>query len=752
MRVDPELSENSWLKFGRGRTLAALTAIALIAVGIGAQQSQGLPPEARDDWLKRSVRDQISMIAHEVRTFGSTLSTTNRFGVELDEELERFVIHNRSIHNLFFVDDNSHMRAAARRDGTSRAVYGELEFHADEDSAPPGTTEPTTVTLDRAGALADSVVAIWIRSPSQFDGAFVALVDIDLLLSLATPDWQSWSTTVTRRDTPDPPETVSVELPGGVAKLQSKWSPPANSEVTVWLVLASIFGLTAAVGFWVRSRHAPGIEEGDEEEESIVEQALESACHGIVVLDETGTIVSINSAARALIGDAKVGDSGLTWMGRTCVRANDQQPYTAEELPIARALRGQRARNIELIVSHPGSPNGVPVRISALPILHEDVVTGVMLVAGDYTEEKLIQEEFVRTRNDAIEANHARTVFLSYLSQELRTPVHEIMESTRLDESRDEDVFPAVQQNAQSLLSLLDDILALSKIEAGITRCRTVLLDPIAALHEAQTAIRGSGVVACELIVESSRALPQKIESDVSLLRQLLHNVIDVVSRRAEVDQLKVVCRASDLGDGGGYFTFEFTDVRLEVSGEELRDLYTAYAKADAATMLLHGTGGLRLAIAKRVAQMLGGDLALRTHADGSTDLLARVSCGAATQQKITSFGSSTRRQKRSPDDETTVVRRIPHDTPAADYPRVVAAELKDLDLSESETKELRLPNVDTYSAPPLDQPNDLDEVTEVFVYNESNLCVQLPDPETVERSSRNQAPKTETVVIRKVY
>ncbi len=228
-------------------------------------------------------------------------------------------------------------------------------------------------------------------------------------------------------------------------------------------------------------------------------------------------------------------------------------------------------------------------------------------------------------REDAEEANRTKSSFLANMSHELRTPMNAIIGYSEMlmEEAEDvgqEDFIPDLKRihgAGKHLLMLINDILDLSKIEAGkmTTFCETV--DIAAVVDEVRATVT-------PLIQKNNNTLVVdvapgigSIYSDLTKLRQTLFNLLSNASKFTENGTITL--SAAPVPDADTV-VFKVTDTGIGMTPEQLSKLFQAFTQADASTTRKYGGTGLGLAISRKFCQLLGGDITVEsTENIGST-------------------------------------------------------------------------------------------------------------------------------------
>lgn len=227
-----------------------------------------------------------------------------------------------------------------------------------------------------------------------------------------------------------------------------------------------------------------------------------------------------------------------------------------------------------------------------------------------------IAKELVAARDQALDANKAKSTFLANMSHELRTPLNaiigysELIEEECLETGQDEFVpdLQKIQTAANHLLALINDILDLSKIEAGKMDLYLELIDVPRMINDVVTTItpmieKNHNV----LRVECPPGIGS-INGDLTKLRQVMFNLLSNASKFTKDGEIRLTCERITRTDGD-WITFRVTDSGIGMTDEQLGRLFQEFSQADSSTTRKYGGTGLGLAISKRFCQMMGGDI-----------------------------------------------------------------------------------------------------------------------------------------------
>ncbi len=215
-------------------------------------------------------------------------------------------------------------------------------------------------------------------------------------------------------------------------------------------------------------------------------------------------------------------------------------------------------------------------------------------------------------------ANEAKSRFVAHMSHEIRTPLTAILGFSenlldpQLAEADRQEAVQAIQRNGQHLLTVLNDILDLSKIEAGRLAVERIRCSPFELVAGAESLVRmwlRDRDLAFE--VEYLGDIPETIETDPTRLRQILTNLLSNAIKFTDSGGIRLLVRLVEDDSPGPALQFDVLDTGIGISAEQASRLFREFTQADASTTRRYGGTGLGLCISQRLARMLGGDLVL---------------------------------------------------------------------------------------------------------------------------------------------
>jgi signal transduction histidine kinase/DNA-binding response OmpR family regulator len=245
------------------------------------------------------------------------------------------------------------------------------------------------------------------------------------------------------------------------------------------------------------------------------------------------------------------------------------------------------------------------------------VVVSAMLIMRDLRNRKLAELELQRARAEAVAANAAKSAFLANMSHEVRTPLTAILGYADLllgpspDERERSRYLLTMRRSGEHLLSIINDVLDLSKIEAGRMQlesidCRLVdILADVDSFIRPRATTKGVGFG-----VDYASPIPDRILTDPTRLRQVLVNLAGNAVKFTDHGSVRVIVRHEQI-HGASTLLIEVADTGIGITATQQAALFEPFAQADVSTTRRYGGTGLGLSISRRLAQIMGGDLSV---------------------------------------------------------------------------------------------------------------------------------------------
>ena len=351
------------------------------------------------------------------------------------------------------------------------------------------------------------------------------------------------------------------------------------------------------------------IEQELRESETRLRTLLDCSPVGLVIVNAAmHTIVDANPAALELIGRERDEVIGCVCHQYICPNDEGKCPITDLGELVNTSERVLLARDGK----RPILKTVVPITLSGRPHLIESFV--------DITDYKRIQGELKRAKEAAEAANRTKSEFLANMSHEIRTPMtailgfadvlldREVREGTS---SENREAAETVKRNGEYLLGIINDILDLSKIEAGKMKVERIPVSPCALISEVASLMRvRADAKGLPFHVEYASPLPETVQTDPTRLRQILINILGNAIKFTETGSVRLITELVREGDTP-ILQCDVVDTGVGMPAEQAARLFRPFTQADASTSRRFGGTGLGLVISKRFAEMLGGDVTL---------------------------------------------------------------------------------------------------------------------------------------------
>ncbi|MFN7039229.1 MAG: response regulator [Alphaproteobacteria bacterium] len=413
-----------------------------------------------------------------------------------------------------------------------------------------------------------------------------------------------------------------------------------------WIILLCGMFITLLIGvFWFyligRNSEIRKLVSERTEELELAKQILEenqrrlaavfnNLVEGIITIDVKGIIRATNPAVERMFGYSKeeLLDKNISLL----LPDNLLNEYNQYLRKLLKSIKNKiREQGKELIAKkQDGSVFQVEVGISTVKIAGEIMFIAIL---RDITERKLAEKklaeyanELENERNKAELANKAKSEFLANMSHEIRTPMNsiigmtELLLDTRLNEEQME-YLNTIHSSGNMLLTIINDILDLSKIEAGqLTLDKGPLILPELISEIIQLLFPRAQENNIDLIVDYHPSVPTYIIADSIRVRQILINLIGNAIKFSRDNYVLIKVSAITQTTHNVNLMFEIQDKGIGINHDKLDKIFKNFTQADESTTRKFGGTGLGLAICKNIVRLMGGTIGAKSEVGiGST-------------------------------------------------------------------------------------------------------------------------------------
>jgi PAS domain S-box-containing protein len=365
----------------------------------------------------------------------------------------------------------------------------------------------------------------------------------------------------------------------------------------------------------------------------MLRQTVEHMPLGVSVMDAKLNVIAYNERFLELMGfpaDGFAPGDPLEKFFRFNAARGEYGPGDVEEQV---ASRVQLARRAEPHCFERMRGDGVVVEVRGTPVPGGGFVT----VYTDVTARREESRRLTEARENAEATARAKSEFLATMSHEVRTPMNGVLGIAELlldtEMTADQrDYVETILRSGQALLEILNDILDLSKIEAGKLELESIAFDPVQAMTDV-VALSAPRASAKGLVLSSAVApdVPRDVIGDPGRLRQVLSNLLGNSLKFTDTGQVEVGVSIERIEGDDVVLAYSVKDTGIGMTSEQQAKLFRAFTQADASTTRRFGGTGLGLAICLKLVEMMDGAFRVESEPGQGSTFVFTMRCRRAT-------------------------------------------------------------------------------------------------------------------------
>jgi PAS domain S-box-containing protein len=403
------------------------------------------------------------------------------------------------------------------------------------------------------------------------------------------------------------------------------------------------------------------------ESEDKLAQFLDAVPVGVSVIAASGEVLLVNRAGEEILGDRshlKLSPTETSTTYQLYITGTDEL-YPAEKVSVFRALKGETVC-IEDMEIHRSDGEVIPLEVRTIPVFDDEGKVSYAINAFADIGERLAARQLMENYSHTLEAeiaertaelgkakeaaeaaNKAKSTFIANMSHELRTPLNAILgfssilaQSQELSKEQRENI-GIISRSGEHLLSLINQILDLSKIEADRLTLNEKnfdlheLLNDISDLFKLKASQKG-----LDLIIDYPDTLPRYVRTDEVKLRQVLINLIGNAVKFVASGKVTLRARSKETPIPHSPFPiphsleFEVEDTGPGIAPEELKNLFQAFVQTATGRQTQEGTG-LGLVISRKFVQLMGGDITVTSQVGRGTIFKFNIPANLAEEKEL---------------------------------------------------------------------------------------------------------------------
>jgi len=368
----------------------------------------------------------------------------------------------------------------------------------------------------------------------------------------------------------------------------------------------------------------------------VIAEALEALTDGFAICEADGRPSIANSTSRrrfpvfyeALDAGASYREAVMTSMQATRPESTEEELNAMADVMEARYQAGEPYET--------RAADGGIMRVTYRPMSENRTVA----ISVDVTELRAREKELKKDKEEAVAASAAKSAFLANMSHEIRTPLNGIMGMAQVLEMgnltpEQRDQLATILDSGRNLMAILNDVLDLSKIEAGrfaITPTDSDIAHVMRGLHRLWKPKAEQAGLQFKLSLDAD--LPHMLNFDAGRVRQCVSNLISNAIKFTPKGRVEMAVTAFPRAGGETLVEVRVTDTGLGMDEETAGRLFRPFEQADDSTSRKYGGTGLGLSIVRKLAELMGGEAYVESELGRGSEFTFTFLAGEATPQE----------------------------------------------------------------------------------------------------------------------
>jgi len=373
-----------------------------------------------------------------------------------------------------------------------------------------------------------------------------------------------------------------------------------------------------------------------------VRAALDTMAEGLLIVDNREQVVLANKAFADIFGKSSTELLGLKASEFPWREKNGTSSMKTEK-PWTQALSRGQIQKDDMMWLQIDEDTVKSFKVNCSPVMGENgKYAGVLVSFDDITQLEKKEVELRKSKDEAEQANASKSAFLANMSHEIRTPMNAILGFTDIlkrgyvkNEQESLRYLNTIHSSGKSLLELINDILDLSKVEAGKLEFEKFDFQPYGTINEVVQLLRPTAEEKnIPISWEAGGPVPELIETDPVRFRQILFNLTGNAVKFTEQGTVGIVCRR-EKRSGRDFFCIDVRDSGIGMAPETVKSVFDPFVQADVTVTRRFGGTGLGLSISRKFALALGGDIVVASEEGQGSTFSLLLPVGKTTSDRL---------------------------------------------------------------------------------------------------------------------